>query len=153
MTRTRIQQRMEKYFFHNMETGISLVAYLAFLPGLNCVSRTWYYVFHAYRLYRDLGENTSENHDFNRERRKRNLGPFFIQLEDFIKKKNPHSHDFSFRETKDSKIQEGRKNRFANNYQKILSREKPYIKKIIEREIFIWGISFSNQRISRFVLE
>lgn len=98
MTRTRIQQRMEKYFFHNMETGISLVAYLAFLPGLNCVSRTWYYVFHAYRLYRDLGENTSENHDFNRERRKRNLGSLFIQLEDFIKKKNPHSHDFSFRE-------------------------------------------------------
>lgn len=36
-----------------------MVAYLAFLPGLNCVSRTWYYVFHAYRLYRDLGGNTA----------------------------------------------------------------------------------------------
>lgn len=29
-----------------------------FCPDLNCVSRTWYYVFHAYRLCRDLGENT-----------------------------------------------------------------------------------------------
>lgn len=107
--RTRIQQRMEKYFFHNMETGISLVAYLAFLPGLNCVSRTWYYVFHAYRLYRDLGENTSENHDFNRERRKRNLGPLFIQLEDFIKKKIPIPMIFPFEKRKVQKFKKGEK--------------------------------------------
>lgn len=51
-----------------------------------------------------------------------------IQLKNFIKRKkktkNPPPRDFSFQEMKRSKIQEEKKNRFINNYQKILLQEK-----------------------------
>lgn len=81
---------MEKYFFgiRDMRTqgGYQLVAaYLAFLPGPNCVSRTWYYVFHAYRLYRDLGGNTARWKTAVPTTGKQKS--WTIRLEDFIKKK------------------------------------------------------------------
>lgn len=76
-----------------------------FCPDLNCVSRTWYYVFHAYRLCRDLGENTVRRKttiSTASGEKEESCTAFYPTRGFYLKKKC----DFSFQESKDSKIQE-----------------------------------------------
>ena len=80
-----------------------------FCPDLNCVSRTWYYVFHAYRLCRDLGENTVRRKttiSTASGEKEESCTAFYPTRGFYLKKKNPHPCDFSFQEMKNSKIQE-----------------------------------------------
>ena len=83
------RHRMEKYFFRNMETGISLVAYLAFLPGLelrqpNMILRIPCISF-VPRSRRKHG--SPENHDFNCERGERGILHRFLSNSRILFKK------------------------------------------------------------------
>lgn len=73
------------------------------------------------------------------------LDRFLSNSRILLKKKNPHSHDFSFRDTKGSKIQEGRKNRFANNYHKnFVTGKTVYKKNHCKRNIYMGNFIFQS---------